>query len=856
MRLISCHIDNFGKWSNKDFSFENGINEFFMSNGEGKTTLASFIKAMFYGLKGYTEKTKDFVERKHFAPFCKGAFGGSIRFEHNGIEYRIERSFHEKSKTSDTVTVFCNGTLDEALCKDQIGETLFSLDEESFTRTLFITSDDMELSATSGIGASLNNYGENSIDVEKADARMLSAIKKYKALKGNSGLIGDSEKKIKQYHREIENFEKVDAALGVKYSQRSNLTSEISELEKMASVCRSTDLLLQKWEKYDVYVSAENSAKESIDAITSKYPKGMPNESDIKIAEQTLDEFFKADERLSVTYFGDEKQSCLDELKAIFSIGEPSDDELENMNKSYDRARECDLSIKALENNFKSGKDEELISRFKDGIPSEEALARISELESDYRQKSVRLTENNSETNERTENIGVSRERKRLLTTLAIVGVAAISVGVALAFALSVLVGIIAVILGVVTLLGVGFAYVIGRMNDIEKSRAQVDPSLVNIQLEIKNAESELRAELALLGYASGEALSEAARLRSDIERYRDLTEAENKRRNDILAFTSERDEALDGIKNTLSKYSLDTQNVAGAIKRLEQMRDEMHTLDASKKKLDSDRRTDTELICKLNDALDAFFASYRDSEPDDPKTEIDVLKSDSLKLAEYREAQSKARRDADSYMKKEGLSERPDGIRYDVNELETSLSEKRRELSSIDRQIAEDEECTSKLDTLRAQLAEEEEVLWEYRRRHKLLSDCREFLRLSDVRLTEKYIAPVKNGFSKYANVIKESLGETVSLDRELNVSFEKDGAIRDSKHLSTGQRTVWALCLRLAFIDELFDGEPPFMILDDPFVSLDTENMTNILKLLSKLAEDRQIIYFTCHESRLVNE
>ena len=84
MRLISCHIDNFGKWSNKDLNFENGINELFMSNGEGKTTLAFFIKAMFYGLKGYTEKTKDFVERKHFFPFGKGTFGGNIRFEHNG----------------------------------------------------------------------------------------------------------------------------------------------------------------------------------------------------------------------------------------------------------------------------------------------------------------------------------------------------------------------------------------------------------------------------------------------------------------------------------------------------------------------------------------------------------------------------------------------------------------------------------------------------------------------------------------------------------------------------------------------------------------------------------------------------
>jgi uncharacterized protein YhaN len=855
MRLISCHIDNFGKWSNKDFGFENGINEFFMSNGEGKTTLASFIKAMFYGLKGYTESTKDFVERKHFAPFCKGAFGGSIRFEHNGSEYRIERSFHEKSKASDTISVFRNGSIDEELCKDFVGEILFSLDEESFARTLFITSDDMELSATSGIGASLNEYGESSIDVKKADALMLTAIKKYKALRGNSkGLIGDSEKKIKQYRREIENFEKVDAALGEKYEKRSDLMSEIASLEKSVSSCRDTALLLQKWKNYDVYVSAEKKAKEEIDAIMSRYPRGIPSISDINTAEQTLDNFYKADERLSVTEFGEEKQLRLDELKELFSNGEPSDFELENMNKSYDRARECDVSIKALESNFKNSRDEELFSRFKDGVPSEEALARISELEADYRQKSAKLTEINSASTEKTESLKVSKERKQLLTTVALVGTAAIAVGVALAFALSIFVGVIAVTLGVVTLVCAGFAYVVVRMNDIEKSSGKGNPSLVDIQLEMKNAESELRAALALLGYASGEALSEAARLRSDIERYVELTEAENKRREDICTLISERDEALEIVKNTLSKYSLSSENVSHSIRRLEQMRDEIRMLDGLKKKIDEARKQDTALICRLNDELDLFFASYREGEPDDTKKEIDILKSDSFKLAEYRDAQSKAKRDAQAYMEKEGLSERPVDTQYDVNGLEGSLSEKRRELSNLDRQISDDEDCTSRLDELRTHLAEEEETLAEYKKRHKLLSDCREFLRLSDVQLTERYIAPVKKGFYKYANVIRESLGETVSLDRELNVSFEKDGAIRDAKHLSAGQRAVWALCLRLAFIDELFDGDSPFMILDDPFVSLDAENMTGVFKLLSKLSENRQIIYFTCHESRRI--
>ena len=51
MKLISCHIENFGKLSDFDMDFKDGLNTVLEENGWGKTTLAAFIKAMFYGLE-------------------------------------------------------------------------------------------------------------------------------------------------------------------------------------------------------------------------------------------------------------------------------------------------------------------------------------------------------------------------------------------------------------------------------------------------------------------------------------------------------------------------------------------------------------------------------------------------------------------------------------------------------------------------------------------------------------------------------------------------------------------------------------------------------------------------------------
>ena len=49
MRLIACHIDNFGKLSNMNINFNDGINIINQPNGWGKSTLAAFLKAMLYG---------------------------------------------------------------------------------------------------------------------------------------------------------------------------------------------------------------------------------------------------------------------------------------------------------------------------------------------------------------------------------------------------------------------------------------------------------------------------------------------------------------------------------------------------------------------------------------------------------------------------------------------------------------------------------------------------------------------------------------------------------------------------------------------------------------------------------------
>ena len=50
MKLLRCHVENFGILSDFDLTFTEGLNVLCRENGFGKSTLAAFLKAMFYGL--------------------------------------------------------------------------------------------------------------------------------------------------------------------------------------------------------------------------------------------------------------------------------------------------------------------------------------------------------------------------------------------------------------------------------------------------------------------------------------------------------------------------------------------------------------------------------------------------------------------------------------------------------------------------------------------------------------------------------------------------------------------------------------------------------------------------------------
>ncbi|MBO5945820.1 MAG: AAA family ATPase [Clostridia bacterium] len=117
---------------------------------------------------------------------------------------------------------------------------------------------------------------------------------------------------------------------------------------------------------------------------------------------------------------------------------------------------------------------------------------------------------------------------------------------------------------------------------------------------------------------------------------------------------------------------------------------------------------------------------------------------------------------------------------------------------------------------------------------------------------LTAKYLGKTREAFAKYLDMLTDEEPELFTMAVDFGVTKSESGISRPTEAFSLGTRDLYSIAARLALIDSLYELESPFIVLDDPFVHLDDKKCQVATKALKRLADRRQIIYFTCSKSR----
>lgn len=236
MKIQSIHVQAFGKLNDVNIKLRDGVNVLQNVNGFGKTTLASFIRAMLYGFAYKT--TGGVKDNTRFAPWQgSGRFGGSMTVEHDGQTYRIERFFGATAR-QETLAVTNEQTgkpLD--LQGMQPGEFLLGLTADSYDRSAYFPQEAVELSSNDNFDSRLANFIENGADdYDKIQDRLRTYKKNFRYERGNGGAIYELDcrkRELLQRQRNAELAERrakeIDISLAHIEQQQQTLREQLSQ---------------------------------------------------------------------------------------------------------------------------------------------------------------------------------------------------------------------------------------------------------------------------------------------------------------------------------------------------------------------------------------------------------------------------------------------------------------------------------------------------------------------------------------------------------------------------------------------------------------------------------------------------
>lgn len=294
MKLISLYIENFGGLSKYSLELGDGLTVIEEANGFGKTTLAEFIRAMFYGFPRKA-KTLDKSRRQKYTPWSGGKCGGNLVFEAEGHCYRVERTFGATPK-SDTFTLIDLETNKKSdRYSEELGLELFQLDADSFERSTYMPqiSDGNSLT-TDAIHSKLSNLVEDTNDVgnfEKAVTALKAKRSTFVPYRGSGGSVMQAHGRVSQLQeqvlaaqsrkpqleaccRKIEELEQRGSGMQERLVQVRKEIRTVSEAAAVAAVQRQHRHMAEELE----------AVRDKCAAFRGKYPEGIPDWERIETA--------------------------------------------------------------------------------------------------------------------------------------------------------------------------------------------------------------------------------------------------------------------------------------------------------------------------------------------------------------------------------------------------------------------------------------------------------------------------------------------------------------------------------------------------------------------------------------------
>ena len=807
MKITGGYIFGFGMISDESFDIDEGFNCIIKNNGEGKTTFSAFVKAMLYGMRSTTKRDKEMGDRERYLPATGVKYGGSLSIHCDNGDYTVERVFDRTSEPKDLLAVHDGYGRDVKL--DNVGEFLLGINADSFERTAFFSLGDTATEVGGDIGAKLGPLAIGKVNAEDAVERLEAEMKKYRHKTGRNGPIDEKKREFALLGQKIRELTGKENDLEDIKGEIAQAEKRLADLKKTDERLKAAELRLEKRKTYNSILEDIEKEKATATAILEKYPKGIPSEKDRERIGYLLENIKKIKDNADAPLMSEEKMLRLDGERKRFFGGVPDGDYLSKMS---DMAVEHSTLAKKLSVPPEAdGEFSRLHKRFGINPPDESVIEKVRSVVSNdaVTQKSIKKT----------------AMTVALALFVAMVGVGVALVGVNLILAVAIMAA------GVVGAMASGFIYLLKRTEQLQPTDITLLPLI------------------APYGYSVGE----GKLFLSEYERYKALFD-----KNATAIAVRESDEKRffeieKQLKDVLTKYSIECTNFADGINTLRFCIKEFAALENEFERAKNDREQAAADLTILEKELSdlmlryGFEGTHRAQEILEDSAVDAKLLEDSKKRLENLSERSKAEAPSDGDGEPEPQIDAEE-IKVAIEEQADKITSLKIEENGLKNIIALKVELSEKSDRLRLEINEMEFS-------YQIAKHTRDIIVAVDRKMKEEYALPMNKRFLSYAELLEDKL-TGARLDEKFSLSYDENGTLHRFSQLSSGERTLVSLCMRLSLIDNIYKGERPFLLLDDPFAELDAEHFERASRLLLKVSENMQIIYFTCHESRAIQK
>lgn len=927
MKLISCHIENFGKISNYDHQFEKGCNIICEKNGWGKSTLMVFLRVMLYGFANESKRSELENERKRYKPWQGGVYGGSLTFEADGKTYRCYRVFGNKEK-EDTFRLLDDATnLETDDFSEKLGEELFRIDQESFFKSAYIGqmgSDIRFAGATGSMSAKLGNLIEETGDVGQFEAvdKKLTDLLNQMSPRRATGSLYKQKKELEEYAFQISKREKIEQAIADIRRKRQEETErkEWLETERDRVNTKQKQLVDQeKRKRYQELMKERDLRREEYGSRRNCLPKELPDEIELDQKIKIAAEMEENHSAMGIYALSDREEQELKGYEDTFSGGLPLQEEIDGTRDMVQKWRDNHRTLHELRvTQEDAGKLETYRRRFSDLLPEEEELDRMLRKWEKRNQKKEALSTKMASLNmakmmaqqakEAAEREAAVRKaavreaaarkaeavaeaeaaaKKSVNIGIGLLILAALLMGAAGIFLLHQQFGIMGIIL-VAAIVGLiaGVAVIfdgrrkarIGKESfaaaddgnedfDVMSNPDREDEAVRSLEREIREdeefiyeTEAQIRRYLETYKIDCEEygISEELHQMKNDVREYKNILAREKRYRQ--WEKECDNDSVQRQIEEFLGRYDAPEVIAEGEYGELLQKL----TGDTEKYGKLKEKRAHYERHIRAYERQQEELHRYLTQMSIEPEEDLHtqllelqkqlgicIEKKQMLQAADLMLEEYEKREDCTHFLDEaEEVPETAEQLYARQNEISEQMKRVQDNIYAYNIQLEENED---KIETINEQEALVEELKEGYEadlKKYERLTMTQKYLRVAKERLTEKYMAPLLNGFRKYYGILTGEDAGKYRMDANVHLSIEEQGDLRDPELLSAGYRDIAGLCMRMALIDAMYQDDAPFLLMDDPFVNYDGENLQGGMDFLEKASEKYQIIYFTCRK------